>query len=106
MPTGMATLDLRALTEWHAVVGYLGLALILAAYILIEGWKQKRRAGAYLALNLAGSGLVLLSLFFRPNLPSVILEGIWFAVSLVFLIRFLDRRRAAHHEGGPEAPRE
>ncbi len=64
------------------LVGYLGAATVIGAYFL----NQKGRLGSgdwrFPAMNLLGSALVLVSLLFHPNLPSVVIEVFWSAISV------------------------
>jgi hypothetical protein len=77
------------------LVGYLGAATVIGAYFL----NQKGRLGSgdwrFPAMNLLGSALVLVSLLFHPNLPSVVIEVFWSAISVYGLRKNLRARREA-----------
>ena len=66
-----------AMVEWLGTVsdaiGYGGAGLIAAAYFANQrGWLRSED-WRYPALNLAGSILVMVSLRYRPNAPSVVI---------------------------------
>jgi uncharacterized protein (DUF983 family) len=78
---------------WYDLVGNIGVALVLAAYL---GLTLGRFAGdrpPYLLLNLVGSVLLLVSLVFAFNLSAVLIQVFWIVISLIGLGRFLYRRR-------------
>lgn len=41
----------------------------------------------YQALNLVGSGLLLVSLYFRPNPGAIVIEVLWAAIAIMSLMR-------------------
>lgn len=63
------------------IVGYFG---TLQGWLPATGWR-------FPAINLLGAGLVLVSLIDEWNLPSVILECFWGAISIYGLVRGLRR---------------
>jgi hypothetical protein len=70
-----------------SVVGLVGVALIVTAYfanqqdwLSLEDWR-------FPMANLAGSLLILVSLWTAWNLPSAVIEVIWAAISLYGLSR-------------------
>ncbi len=65
---------------------------ILAYFAALQGWVAPSH-WRFPALNLAGAALVLVSLYDAWNLPSVILEVFWGAMSLYGLMRNLRRNR-------------
>lgn len=74
------------MTLWNAL-GSLGAAAIILAYALLQlrRWRPDQRR--YSAANALGAGLILLSLAFEPNLPSLIIESFWLLISLLGLLR-------------------
>ncbi len=74
------------------IIGTLGVALVLLAYFLLQCEKLSNRGYAYPILNLLGALLILYSLFYVWNLPSVIIEVAWIAISVFGIIRRLRRR--------------
>ena len=72
------------------MAGLAGVGVILAAYLANQqDWLDARR-WQFPAANLAGSLLILMSLWSAWNLPSAVIEVAWSAISLWGLIR---RRR-------------
>lgn len=63
-------------------VGIVGVLLILLSYLLLQMHKISLRDFSYSFLNLIGSILILYSLLFHWNLPSVIIEIAWLAISI------------------------
>ena len=81
----------------HAVsltdcVGGLGAAVIVAAYAALQlrAWTSEQLG--YSAANAAGSALILVSLVFDPNWPSMMIESFWLCISLFGLFRAMRRR--------------
>jgi hypothetical protein len=62
-------------------IGFIGMALIVAAYAYVTASKA---TNPYLlhGLNLVGAALLILSLTVNRNLPSMVLESVWVAVAL------------------------
>jgi hypothetical protein len=69
------------------LIGLLGALLILGAYAGVQFKRLDPHGLIALLLNLAGAGLVLVSLYFRFNLASALLEAAWAVIALVGLIR-------------------
>ncbi len=69
------------------MIGTLGVALILLCYYWLQIRKLRIEGALYSWLNLAGSLLILYSLFHHWNTPSVIIEIAWIAISVLGLIR-------------------
>ena len=75
------------------LVGFGGVGLIVATYFLSQVGKMNVSRPLYPAVNAAGAIMILISLYFRPNAPSVIIELFWLAISLIGFVRALTRRR-------------
>ena len=68
-------------------VGFIGAGLIVAAYFANQqGWLDAED-WRFPAANLAGSLLILASLWTAWNFPSAVIEAIWAAISVYGLIR-------------------
>lgn len=63
-------------------IGTTGVVMILLGYFLITKGKLTGEHIAYHILNLVGASLLLVSLFYSWNLPSVIIEVCWIAISV------------------------
>ncbi len=74
------------------VAGYVGVALILAAFAGVQFKRLDPHRTLALLLNLCGAGFVLASLYFKPNLPAALLEGVWALIALWGLLRLAFRR--------------
>ena len=77
-------------------LGLVGVALIIAAYALLQIgiWKQSSRI--YSLSNAVGAGLILVSLVFDFNLPAAMIESCWLLISLFGLWR---HRKSAQRQG-------
>ena len=73
--------------EASDLIGSLGVALILIAFILNLNGRLDSGAAPYLLLNLTGAALAALSSAMIGFLPFVVLEGTWAAASLYGLVR-------------------
>lgn len=74
------------------IAGFIGVALIVAAYFANQqGWLRSDDWRFPLA-NLAGSLLIMVSLYTAWNFPSAVIEVIWAAISVYGLTRHLRRR--------------
>lgn len=83
------------------LIGFAGVGLIVATYFLSQVGRMRADRPLYPALNAAGAAMILVSLYFRPNLPSLVIEVFWFAISIVGLIRALTRRHGADDSDTP-----
>ena len=81
-------MDLDAFT----VAGLVGVALIVAAYFANQQDWVGSDDWRFPAANLAGSLLILASLWTAWNFPSAVIEVIWAAISLYGLSRRILRR--------------
>lgn len=78
-----------ALPALASAAGLLGSAIVIAAYLANQQEWLRARDWRYSALNLIGALLILASLFFAWNWPSVVIEAFWAAISLHGLWRAL-----------------
>lgn len=68
------------------LLGVLGSFCIAGAYLAVSrGWVAAVRP-AFQLLNLVGALLILLSLYFRPNLGAIIIEVLWVIIAVWSLI--------------------
>ena len=80
---------------FYDLLGTLGVALILLAYLLLQIDKLKSSDLLFSLMNAAGSGLILLSLYFDFNFPSFLVEGVWLVISTIGIIKyFLNKKQA------------
>jgi len=70
-----------------ALIGSVGVALLLAAFVLNLLRKLRSDAYAYMGLNLVGAGLACCSSWLIGFMPFVVLEGVWAIAALAGLAR-------------------
>jgi multidrug transporter EmrE-like cation transporter len=71
----------------YNATGITGIALIIIAYFLLQVGKISSTSLSYPLLNLIGAVLHLISLYRFYNLPSVIIEIFWIAISVYGIIK-------------------
>ena len=69
-------------------IGFIGVLLILSAYILNINGKLDKSSLVFILLNLAGASLACLASVLMNYLPFIILEGVWALASLISLIKY------------------
>jgi len=74
------------------VFGLVGSALIAVAYFANLQSLLRSDGWLYALANLIGASLILLSLWFKWNLPAAVMEGFWAVISLYGLARAILRR--------------
>ncbi|MEM7477608.1 MAG: hypothetical protein AAF483_21685 [Planctomycetota bacterium] len=80
--------------EIHNLVGAIGVVVLLGTYLLLQVNKLDARSLAYSMLNALGSGLILVSLTYDFNLPSVLIESSWLVISVIgAVVTLRDRAR-------------
>ena len=72
-------------------IGFIGVFLILLAYILNVLGKIKSTNLAFILLNLIGASLACYASVLMAYIPFIILEGVWAIVSLISLITYLKK---------------
>ena len=94
------------LLTWPDLIGYLGVAMLVGAY----GWLQTGRLDQgdpwYSGLNALAAVLLLVSLIYKPNPASIVIEVFWLAISLYGLWRSLTGRssRPSAKHSDPQKP--
>jgi hypothetical protein len=77
----------------YELAGFIGAAIIVIAYLAVQQRWLNALDWRFSAANVAGSLLILVSLWFEWNFPSVVIEIFWALISLVGLFRSLAERR-------------
>jgi hypothetical protein len=68
--------------NWHDIFGTLGVVIIILTYALLQLGRIRSEQLLYSILNAAGASLILVSLYFDFNFPSVVVEFFWLLISL------------------------
>ena len=77
------------LIDW---LGVLGSIVIASAYLAVtRGWVAAERP-FFNVMNLIGAGLILWSLYYRPNAGAILIEVLWVAIAVTALLRWAVRR--------------
>lgn len=69
------------------LVGVVGSLTICAAYFSVSSGRMDAKRQPYQWMNLTGSVLLLISLYFRPNPGAILIEVLWAAIALWSLSR-------------------
>lgn len=81
--------------SWFDLAGFVGVVLIVIAYLLLQLNKLPSSAPSYSLLNAIGAFLVMVSLVFDFNLSAFLMEAFWFLISLFGLFRSVCSKSAA-----------
>ena len=73
--------------------GFIGVVLIIIAYLLLQLEKLPSSSPRYSLLNAAGALLIIVSLISKFNLSAFIEEAFWFLISLLGLWRSFASRK-------------
>jgi hypothetical protein len=77
----------------YDIAGFVGAVIIVAAYFAMQQRWLNALDWRFPAANLLGSLLILVSLWFEWNFPSVVIEIFWALISFMGLVRSLVERR-------------
>jgi hypothetical protein len=75
------------------LAGFVGVLLIVIAYLLLQLDKLPSSSLSFSLLNAAGSLLIMLSLIFKFNVSAFLIEVFWFLISLIGLSKWLISRQ-------------
>jgi predicted membrane protein len=78
---------------WFDLVGFIGVLLIVFAYLLLQLDKLPSSSPSYSLLNATGALLIIVSLIFDFNLSAFVVEVFWLLISLLGLWRSLSSRK-------------
>ena len=81
------------------LAGFIGVLLIVAAYLLLQLDKLPSSSRSYSLLNAAGALLIIVSLIFKFNLSAFIVESFWFLISLFGLTKSVSGRKISRGTG-------
>ncbi len=71
------------------VIGWMGAALLLAAYFLISAKRLHGRSKIYHLMNLLGGAFIALNSFVNSAFPSTALNAVWSSIAVYGLYRSL-----------------
>ena len=69
------------------IVGWVGAALILLAYLLLSAGRLAPRSVAYQGMNLAGAIAFVLNSGWNGAIPSAALNVVWAGIAIFALVR-------------------
>ncbi len=79
---------------WYDILGTVGVAVIVAAYFLLQTGRLRSGQLAYSVMNGVGAVLILISLYYAFNFPSLVVEFFWLLISLYGIGRYFSHRRS------------
>ncbi len=85
---------------WSDLVGNVGVALIILAYLGLQLERLDGRGLPYSLANAVGAALILVSLYHDFNLSAFVIEIFWIVISLIGVWRWACRRRPTPASGG------
>ena len=75
------------MASYSVVIGSLGVALLLLAFLLNLFGLLSQNSLSYILMNIAGEGVSCYASYLIDYLPFVILEGAWMGIALLGLLR-------------------
>jgi hypothetical protein len=75
------------------LLGFTGVAILLAAYLLHQLNKLSKDGLTYILMNITGAGLACFASYLIRYLPFIILEATWMMVSVVALVKELSEKK-------------
>lgn len=80
------------INDW---IGFIGVAILLLAFLLNLMGKVSKDSLVYIIFNIAGGGLACLASWLINYIPFVILEGTWALVALIALLNYFRKKITA-----------
>lgn len=74
-------------------IGFVGMAFVVFAYLLLQMDKYTIRSIQYQLLNLVGAILLLISLFVHFNLGSFIIEVFWIGITIYGIAKNIKEKK-------------
>ena len=78
--------------NWYDILGTLGVAVIILTYGMLQLGRIGSEQVLYSILNAVGASLILISLYFDFNFPSVVVEAFWLLISLFGIGKYLRQK--------------
>ncbi len=85
--------------SWFDLAGFIGVLLIIIAYLLLQLDKLPSSSPNYSLLNAAGALLIIVSLIFKFNLSAFVVEVFWLLISLFGLTKSLRSKKDSQRIG-------
>lgn len=87
---------------WHDWCGYVGVALVLLAFLLLQAHKLHGNGLLYQLMNVLGALGVILSLVFgvAMNWPAFLMQVAWIVIGVYGIVHSARARREARELGG------
>lgn len=79
---------------WFDILGTVGVAVIILAYVLLQIERLRSDELLYSLLNAVGATLILISLWYAFNFPSFVVEFFWLLISLFGIGKYLLKKRS------------
>lgn len=92
---------------WHDWAGYLGVALVLLAFLLLQADRLRGNGLVYQLMNVLGAIGVILSLSFGLgpiNWPAFLMQVAWIVIGAFGIVHSARARREAREAGRRIAP--
>jgi hypothetical protein len=84
----------RTVASWTIeVIGWIGTALVLGAFLLLQTRKLGPDSWAYLWMNFFGGLFIGLNSYFNGALPSVALNFAWMVIAAYGMVRSVRERK-------------
>lgn len=74
-------------------IGFIGVALLIVTYALLQFEKINPKGFWYSFNNMVVAVLVGISLYYTPNLASIVIEIFWFALSVYGIVKWQRSKR-------------
>lgn len=68
------------------VLGLIGVLMVLGCFFALVSERMRESGPAYLALNILGSALILVSLAHHFNLAATVMQAAWIAITAAGII--------------------
>ncbi len=76
------------------ILGWIGSLLVVIAYTMNLNKKMEADSAAYYAMNIAGSGLLIVNTAFHHAFPSMVVNIIWVLIPIVTIVKYqLNKKR-------------
>ncbi len=73
-------------------IGIIGVILLLTSYFLLNTGRMNTNSFSYPLCNFIAAWLILFSLFYSWNTPSVLIEAAWIIISVIGMVRILKNK--------------